>query len=258
MSYATREQFRAAFGRDNNAWKGVNDDPTLQRFLDSATGRMDSTMVEAGYAAPIDATAAGDQQAALEAYLASRCLDGACSEIGLGMSPPPDLVTASATRFESWTRRLLGRKHPVTGLRIPSGAAESLPGLSRVGSTIRTVVQFPIVTQTQADHPFVTVPSALKLTAGVWGLALADAEDHLARAILTRIRNSASFDVVYLNGSEVTIVDHALGDPGETFYLHQTIPGRFTDFATSGIVQPLLEVKDADTVVLRSGEWVNA
>lgn len=243
--------FRAAFPRQN--WPGVDDDAVLGRIIASVSGQMDSTMVTAGYAAPIDTSAAGEQQAALEAYLESRCLDGVVAELGMGMSPPPDPVTAATARFISWTRRLIGHRHPVTRKRIPMPTDEDLPGISRTGSAIRQVAAYPIATQHQEVEGLSTAPQALARVGGLWVLAQADNEETLCRAVSIRLRVVGVFDVAYLGHGEVTIRDHSLGDPGERFWLSQEVAGRLTSVPpVSGLSQLILEVKDADTVILYS------
>jgi hypothetical protein len=104
-------------------------------------------------------------------------------------------------------------------------------------------------TQTQAGHDF-ALAEAIRWTGTEWVRAIADAEAHLAQALVCALRDSSRFDVIYLGaGASVQVTSHGLGASGAVLFLSPTLPGAATT-QRPAIAQGLCVVKDADHLIM--------
>lgn len=254
MSYATLEQFKAAFDPSSAQGRAVafgHADDRIQRWIDAASARMDSAFVEGGYVAPVDTSAAGVHQAALEALLAGRCLDLALREGGFGLDVAPDSFKVLPGRTDDWLERIKGvADFDSFGNPKRSFPSEHLPGLQRRGGGFRQVAGYPITTQTQGSHGL-EVGDAFALSGGAY--VLADlASDLLAQGIVVKVRSTSSFDTAYLSAGEISFPGHPYGStPGER-YLSPDTPGLLVEERPEDVVQVVLSVKSASAVILLS------
>lgn len=252
MTYATLEQFQDAFQGDAalSAY-GASDDVIAQRWLDTATARMDSAFVEADYAAPIDTSQAGVHQAALEALLAARCMDLALREAGFSVHVGEGRLALVGQRADDWLERLKGLlDFDGSGNLRRIAPSEHLPGLQRLGGGFIQFAGGPVKTQEQVDHGFAE-GDAFALVGGTF--VLADlAAGRLAEGIVVKVRSVSRFDAAYRTAGELAFPGHPYGStPGER-YLSADTAGLLVEERPADIAQVVLRVLSSSRILMVS------
>lgn len=116
---------------------------------------------------------------------------------------------------------------------------------------VHDMAVYGIQTQAVPAHGFVR-GQFIRIVSGGWALALADAEDHLADAVVAFVRDSGRFDAAYIRAAgSVEVPGHGLGTRGQRLYLSQSTPGAVvTSQPSSGLAQALAVVVDGDHLLL--------
>lgn len=108
---------------------------------------------------------------------------------------------------------------------------------------------------TKAAHGF-TVLTPVYFNGTTWLGAQANTEASAAQGVVTKVIDANTFEVT--THGAVTIAGHGLGATASTYYLSQTIPSLSAAKPTSGLLQSVLFVRDANTIFVAIGEISSA
>ena len=102
-------------------------------------------------------------------------------------------------------------------------------------------------------HGFAAGDLVYRSSATAWAKAVASAGSTVADGIVVAVPNA---DTAYINtrdGVLVTKTAHGLGAAGVVVFLHQSSAGAMTTGLSSGIVQRVGKVMDANSILFRLG-----
>jgi len=110
------------------------------------------------------------------------------------------------------------------------------------------------VLQSQSAHGLAS-EDLIYWNGSAWAKAQADSASTLAEAIVLSVESTSLFRLAYLTGREVTLPAHGIGSGGADMYLSQGTAGLIATTApTSGILQRVGQVKDANTLILSADQ----
>ena len=106
----------------------------------------------------------------------------------------------------------------------------------------------------QAGHAFSVGDVVYRSGSSAWTKAQADAAGTLADGIVVDVEDSDNCSIVTKDGTVVGVTAHGLGATGTVIYLSQGTAGDMTPTKpTSGYIQPIGRVIDANNMVFRIG-----